>query len=137
MHWRLATVLVAAAIAAAGCGGGTDDAGGSPASTTEATSAPAGVETSDTTPEPAPGSAPEDGAEAHPSDAYFALDRVLDISIEIAGEDWDTLRHQTRTLEDVDLDRFLSLATATTITSTVSLKAPSCSYRGAPTTPST
>ena len=108
MHWRLATVLVAAAIAAAGCGGGTDDTGGSPASTTEATSAPAGVETSDTTPEPAPGSAPEDGAEAHPSDAYFALDRVLDISIEIAGEDWDTLRHQTRTLEDVfaEIERY-------------------------------
>ncbi len=108
MHWRLATVLVAAAIAAAGCGGGTDDAGGSPASTTEATSAPAGVETSDTTPEPAPGSAPEDGAEAHPSDAYFALDRVLDISIEIAGEDWDTLRHQIRTLEDVfaEIERY-------------------------------
>ena len=108
MHWRLATVLVAAVIAAAGCGGGTDDTGGSPASTTEATSAPAGVETSDTTPEPAPGSAPEDGAEAHPSDAYFALDRVLDISIEIAGEDWDTLRHQTRTLEDVfaEIERY-------------------------------
>ena len=59
------------------------------------------------TPEPAPGPtaapapAPEDDAEAHPSDAYFALDRVLDISIEIAAEDWDTLRHQTRTFEDV------------------------------------
>ena len=26
---------------------------------------------------------------------------MLDISIEIAGEDWDTLRHQTRTFEDV------------------------------------
>ncbi|MDE0654278.1 MAG: CotH kinase family protein, partial [bacterium] len=36
-----------------------------------------------------------------PSDAYFALDRVLDISIEIAVEDWDTLRHQTRTFEDL------------------------------------
>ena len=40
-------------------------------------------------------------AEAHPSDAYFALDRVLDISIEIAPEDWDTLRNQTRTFEDL------------------------------------
>ena len=123
MHWRLATVLVAAAVIAAGCGGGTDDTGGSPtatpaavaiasttaaaAPTTEATSDPEGAETSSTLPEPTPGSTataaptPQDGAEAHPSDAYFALDRVLDISIEIAGEDWDTLRHQTRTFEDV------------------------------------
>ena len=123
MHWRLATVLVAAAVIAAGCGGGTDDTGGSPtatpaaeaatsttaaaAPTTGATSDPEGAETSSTLPEPAPGSTvtpaptPDDSAEAHPSDAYFALDRVLDISIEIAGEDWDTLRHQTRTLEDV------------------------------------
>ena len=46
--------------------------------------------TSDPTPEP-----------ADPSDAYFALDRVMDISIEIAVEDWDTLRHQTRTFEDL------------------------------------
>ena len=48
---------------------------------------------------PAPAAPPV--AEAHPSDAYFALDRVLDISIEIAPEDWDTLRHQTRTFEDL------------------------------------
>ena len=122
MHWRLATV-VATAIIAAGCGGATDDTGGSPtaapaaeaatstpaatAPTTGATNDPAGAETSSTPPEPAPESTatpaptPDDGAEAHPSDAYFALDRVLDISIEIAGEDWDTLRHQTRTFEDV------------------------------------
>ena len=73
----------------------------------EATSDPEGAETSSTLPEPAPESTatpaptPQDGAEAHPSDAYFALERVLDISIEIAGEDWDTLRHQTRTFADV------------------------------------
>ena len=123
LHWRLATVVVATAVIAAGCGGGADNAGGSPtatpateaiastttaaAPTTDATSDPAGAETSSTLPEPAPGStatpAPtqRDGTEAHPSDAYFALERVLDISIEIAGEDWDTLRHQTRTFEDV------------------------------------
>ena len=119
MHRHLAILLAAAAIIAAACGGGTDDTGESPAEgadasttaattpTTDATSDPAGVETSSTPPEPAPGStataAPthQDGAEAHPSDAYFALERVLDISIEIAGEDWDTLRHQTRTFEDV------------------------------------
>ena len=38
---------------------------------------------------------------AHPSDAYFALNRVLDVSIEIAPEDWDRLRGQTRTLADI------------------------------------
>ncbi len=123
MHGRLATVLVATAIIAAGCGGGTDDVGGSPAETpaevaaaptttaaaptADATSDPAGVETSSTLPEPAPeptatpAPTPDDDAEAHPSDAYFALERVLAISIEIAGEDWDTLRHQTRTFADV------------------------------------
>ena len=29
------------------------------------------------------------------------MDRVLEVSIEIASEDWDTLRHQTRTFEDL------------------------------------
>ena len=119
MHWRLAMVLVATAIIAAGCGGGDDD-DGSPAaapaaevaaSSTTAT-APAtdatvdpGAEAGSTQPAPDPAATPapthQDGADAHPSDAYFALERVLDISIEIAGEDWDTLRHQTRTFEDV------------------------------------
>ena len=37
----------------------------------------------------------------HPSDPYFALDRVLDVSIEIAPEDWERLRGQTRTLADI------------------------------------
>ena len=115
MHRHLAIVLAAAAIIAAACGGGTDDTGESPAEgadassttaaapTTDATSTPAGDETSSTSPEPTATAAPapEDDADAHPSDAYFALDRVLEINIEIAGEDWDTLRHQTRTLEDV------------------------------------
>ena len=33
---------------------------------------------------------------------------MLDISIEIAAEDWDTLRHQTRTFEDViaEIERY-------------------------------
>ena len=35
------------------------------------------------------------------SDAYFALERVLEVSIEIDADDWDTLRHQTRTFEDL------------------------------------
>ena len=38
---------------------------------------------------------------SHPSDPYFALDRVLDVSIEIAPEDWKRLRGQTRTFADI------------------------------------
>ncbi len=60
-------------------------------------------------PTPATGATPvatdtpvaERSSPADPSDAYFDLDRVLDIAIEIAPEDWETLRHQTRTFEDV------------------------------------
>ena len=47
-------------------------------------------------PPPPPEPVPPDAA-----DPYFALDRVLDVAIEIAPEDWDTLRHQTRTFEDL------------------------------------
>ena len=36
-----------------------------------------------------------------PRDAYFAMERVLEVSIEIDADDWDTLRHQTRTFEDL------------------------------------
>ena len=59
------------------------------------------------TPEPAMYStptlplAPSDPADDDPSAPYFDLDRVLDIEIQIDPEDWDTLRHQTRTFEDV------------------------------------
>ena len=71
----------------------------------DAATAPAGGETTTTPPEPAPAATPaptpHDDTDADPSDAYFALDRVLDISIEIAAEDWETLRHQTRTFEDL------------------------------------
>ena len=84
-----------------------------PAPTTPAapTETPAAVPTStpppDKTAEPSPTATPapaaaRDGAgPTGPSDAYFALARVLDISIEIAPEDWDTLRHQTRTFDDL------------------------------------
>ena len=68
-----------------------------PADTAEPADAPEPADTA----EPADAPEPADTAEADPSDAYFALDRVLDISIEIAVEDWDTLRHQTRTFADV------------------------------------
>ena len=53
------------------------------------------------TPTTSPTPTPDSEVDGDPSDAYFALDRVLNIEIEIAPEDWDTLRHQTRTFEDV------------------------------------
>ena len=42
------------------------------------------------------------------SEAWFALDRVLQIAIEIDGADWDTLRQQTRTFEDLmaEIERY-------------------------------
>ena len=123
----VATAIIAAACGGDTDGGGsptatpaaaeaasTTTAATPPAATTTATdptadtaTAPADAETTSTQPEPAPAPTaaptptPEDDTEAHPSDAYFALDRVMDISIEIAAEDWDTLRHQTRTFEDL------------------------------------
>ena len=131
MRWRLAMALTAAAIIAAGCGSGADEADQSPtaapteavdaspatsaAPATDDTSSPEPAETASPAPEepapepadtaepaePADATGPAGTAEADPSDAYFALARVLDISIEIAVEDWDTLRHQTRTFEDL------------------------------------
>ena len=55
-----------------------------------------------------PAPTPEEMEEADPSDAYFAMDRVLEVSIEIAEDDWDTLRHQTRTFEDLmaEIERY-------------------------------
>ena len=50
---------------------------------------------------PTPAPTPEEPEEIDPSDAYFAMERVLEVSIEIDPEDWDTLRHQTRTFEDL------------------------------------
>lgn len=107
MHRRLAIFLVATSMFAAGCG--TDASApesvgegsaleGSARADGNTSSAPDGTDASRDRAEPDPVPAPSGGAETHPSDAYFALDRVMDISIEIAVEDWDTLRHQTRTL---------------------------------------
>ena len=120
MRLRLAAVMLAAAIVAAGCGGDADEASGpapSPevddaAPATDAGDAPAtGADDAPATDaDDAPAATPaeaesepaaRDEPGPDPSDAYFALDRVMDISIEIAVEDWDTLRHQTRTLGDV------------------------------------
>ena len=64
----------------------------------------AAAPTASATPEPMQGqptSTPTPIAEIDPSNAFFAMDRVLEVEIEIAPEDWDTLRHQTRTFEDV------------------------------------
>jgi len=44
--------------------------------------------------DPLPGPLPPEGS-------YFAADRVLDVAIELAPEDWDTLRFQSRTLSDI------------------------------------
>ncbi len=95
------------AILSAGCG---QDATATPVPTltTAPTIAPTPTQAptplpTPTTPAPTapPTPAPDSAADGDPSAAYFALDRVLDIEIEIAPEDWDTLRHQTRTFEDV------------------------------------
>jgi hypothetical protein len=40
-------------------------------------------------------------ADPHPSDIYFALDHVLDVSIEIEPQAWDRLRTQTRSFMDI------------------------------------
>ena len=106
MRLRLAPLLVAAAMIAGGCGGSTDGGDGSPDAAPSA-EADAATPTTDAEDSPATPTEPEstpaarDEHEPHPSDAYFALGRVLRISIDIDDGDWDTLRHQTRTLEDV------------------------------------
>ena len=72
--------------------------------TPPATSAPAQVPTRAApapTAAPIPSPTPVEPEETDPSDAYFAMDRVLEVVIEINADDWDTLRHQTRTFEDL------------------------------------
>jgi hypothetical protein len=115
LRHRLVAVLaalVSLALIGAGCAEATDDSalptatsasGTTPSittaaiATTEVTTLAADAATAAT----APASAPDDNAETDPRAAYFDLDRVLDISIEIDIDDWDMLRHQTRTLADV------------------------------------
>ena len=106
-----ALVILALSVAAVGC---SQDAANtpSPPPTETPTSTPAPIEPAPTQPAPAPTQPAPDPTptQAAPeastpvpdgSDAYFALDRVLDVSIEIAPEDWDILRGQTRTFEDL------------------------------------
>ena len=88
------------AILAAGCG---QDATATPVPTPTTAPTIAPTPTPAHTPLPTP-TVPTPTASPTPtpdSDAYFALDRVLNIEIEMAPEDWDTLRHQTRTFEDL------------------------------------
>ena len=105
----VAAGLVALAVLAAGCS--SDDAaprspGTSPTPAAQATPAgtapqPATTATPHATTTPAGTRTPaaEDSRPADPSDRYFDRQRVLNIAIEIAREDWETLRHQTRTFE--------------------------------------
>ena len=104
---RFAVALVALALVAAGCTDAADD-GALPAAAPTANTVPSAPTAATTTTaattlaaDAAPGSAPQDDVETDPRDVYFDLDRVLDISIDIDVEDWNTLRHQTRTLADV------------------------------------
>ena len=124
MNRRFVPAVLAAALVAASCGAGGDDPAGfsasdpAPAPVEAPVPAPAPAEAEAPVPAPAPppadsptapvlapeapSPAPEVvGTVADPTDAYFALDRVLDISIEIDSDDWDTLRNQTRTFEEV------------------------------------
>ena len=99
--------LMAVVILAAGCG---QEATATPVPTPTTAPTIAPTPTPAPTPPPTPTApaptasptpTPDSDADGDPSDAYFALDRVLDIEIEIAPEDWETLRHQTRTFADL------------------------------------
>ena len=100
------TLLIAWAVAGmllvmTGCSSGSDEES---APTAAATPTMAATSIAAATPKPTqelPAATPAPAVEVDPSDAFFAMDRVLEIEIEIAPEDWDTLRHQTRTFEDV------------------------------------
>ena len=69
--------------------------------TPERTVEPPRPPTPEPTVAPTPALTPEEPEEFDPSGAYFAMDRVLEVVIEIDADDWDTLRHQTRTFEDL------------------------------------
>ena len=86
----IAAAAVALALLAVACG--SDDAPPTP---------PAESPTPSTGATPLATGTPEQQVPSDPSDPYFDLDRVLDIAIEIAPEHWETLRHQTRTFEDL------------------------------------
>ncbi len=101
-----ALVVLTVAVGAAACGAN-DPPAPSDAPAPAPTPAPSPTPASTPTPPAAP-TAPPNPTGVDPRDAYFALDRVLEIAIEIAAQDWDTLRHQTRTFEDVlaEIERY-------------------------------
>ncbi len=97
----------------AACGGGDEDIGRSPAGTPSTAASPGPVAPSPTPgatkppqepasePTATPAASREIEADPDPSEAYFNLERVLDISIQIDTGDWDVLRNQTRTFQDL------------------------------------
>ena len=72
-----------------------------PPPTTAPAQAPTRAAPAPTQAVPTPEPTPDEPEETDPSDAYFAMNRVLEVSIEIDPDDWDTLRHQTRTFDDL------------------------------------
>ncbi len=85
----------------AGCGSDAGE-GEAPTAVSTATVAATSIATATAAPtQEQPAATPTPVAELDPSDAFFAMERVLEVEIEIAPGDWDTLRHQTRTFEDV------------------------------------
>ncbi len=109
--WRPAAVLtllaaIAAIVLAAACSSGSNSEAEATATPTQQPApTPTQAQQQPTaTPTPAQQQStatPAPAAEIDATDAFFAMDRVLEIEIDIAGEDWDTLRHQTRTFEDL------------------------------------
>ena len=98
----VATAPPPAATAAAPSAPGTTTTVPATVPTVAPTAAPAVSPTAAPTAAPTRAAAtPEVAEEVDGSEAYFALDRVLEVSIEIDEGDWDTLRHQTRTFEDL------------------------------------
>lgn len=91
----LVTVLAVLLIIGTGCGRETDDTDRSTAPSADRTLTTDGTNgRAEQSPAPIPTHLTD--IEPGPSDAYFVLDRVLDVNIEIAPEDWDALRHQSR-----------------------------------------
>ena len=100
----LAAAAIALAVWAAACTSDDPEPPPPAAQSTPATSATAAPTPTPATPTPT--AAPPTPAD--PTDTYFDLGRVLDIAIEIAPADWETLRHQTRTFEDLmaEIERY-------------------------------
>ena len=113
----LAVILLITALALA-CGSEAEETATPPPPTATTAPAPTNpppppptatpVPPTPTPPPPAPTPTPDDRPAADASDAWFALDRVLDIAIEIDAADWDTLRLQGRTFDELmaEIERY-------------------------------